>query len=513
VEMFVGSLWLDGSGQRMLPGIATAFDPTHEAAWVDSQYVSPLVWVLALTALGGAAFRTRFRWLGGAWLLLCTLWLGRHLPIAGWFHSLPLWGSFRYPEKLSPWLLMGLALAAAVGLEQLVRSEASRRTAARLSGIVAGLLALFGAVELATGGFSHLVGRWAVLTPAALAQLHSNAVLQFTVSAGLCLVLAGLLQLSKTRPGALALIRVVVAVHLVMQGTGLYWLTSVDTLRTKPELLQHVTATDDVRPRVLSRVGTAKAPDDFEKVSVPTFMAFTTAESLRPLTATRWGVQSLAAYLPAAHPALDKSEEELQAFAPLWGTQYVITREAQAVDRAQMLATFTELKLKLWKFENARPRAYLSLAEAAGNGALTAAQAAALSLTAPPRSRIAPAPEKPGAKFDLQSLGTVTWLRYASERVELDVNALADSYLVLNDAAHPGWEATVDGKSAPLLLANDVARAVAISKGSHQVVMTYSTPGLKLGLTVSLLAWVGLVAFALLGRKKPENTPAPSGLS
>lgn len=509
LEMFAGSLWLDSSGQRMLPGIATAFDTVHDAAWVDSQHLSPLVWVLALTALGVAAFRSRFGWLAGVWLLLCVLWLGRHLPVAGWFHSLPLWSSFRYPEKLTPWLLLGLALAAAAGLEQVARSEATRRVAVRISGGLALLLTVVAGGEIGTGGFSQAVGRWASLDAPALGQLHANVVSRFAVSAGVCWVLAGILHLSTSRPALLRWVRVLVVMHVVLQGTGLYWLTPVETLNAKPELLQHVTATDGVRPRVLSRVGTAQVPDALGTVSLPAFMAFTTAESLRPLTPARWGVESLGSYLPAAHRALEKSEEELQAFAPLWGTEYVVARDGQEVSAAREVAASPELKLKLWKFEHARPRAYLSLA-AATTGPLTGAQAMELSQRSPPRSRIeppvAPSDEPPAGEA---ALGTVTWRRYAPERVELEVTATVDSYLVLNDAAHPGWEATVDEASIPLLVANDVARAVAVSKGSHQVVMTYSTPGLSLGLKLSLAALLGLLGFIAFERARAQQAARP----
>ncbi|MBX7114822.1 MAG: YfhO family protein [Myxococcaceae bacterium] len=500
VEFFTGPLWLDASAQRMLPGIATAFDAAHEAAWVDSQHLTPLALILALTAMSVASFRARTGgWLAG-WLFLFVLWLGRFTPIAGLFHALPLWGSFRYPEKLTPWLLLGLSLAAGAGLHHLALEAHARRRALQWSVLVTASL-LFGALlETALHWPSTALAQWASLGSLASEQLHANIVQHLGTSAAVSGLLAALLYLARTRPQALSGIAALVAVHLVAQGAGLYWLTGLETLETKPELLSHLTAPPKVHPRVLSRVGTAAVPDALGAVSLPTFMAYTTAESLRPLTPTRWGVESMSSYLPAAHRALDKSEEALQAFAPLWGTEYVLTREGQTVDSAQVVARSAELKLSLWKFEHARPRAYLSLA-AALRPPLSAASAQALMLGSPPLSQIdaAPAPANTDITAPV-SLGTVVFEQYAPEHVVLWVEAAVDSYLVLNDAAHPGWEATVDNQKAPLLLANEVARAVAVPAGKHRVAMHYATPGLQFGALVSLVTLLALVAFAVWNR-------------
>jgi hypothetical protein len=71
-------------------------------------------------------------------------------------------------------------------------------------------------------------------------------------------------------------------------------------------------------------------------------------------------------------------------------------------------------------------------------------------------------------------------------RVVLEFETTHPGYLVLADAWYPGWTATLDGLSAPILPADVAFRAVAVSgTGKHRVVFEYFPPGLVLGLAIS----------------------------
>jgi hypothetical protein len=88
------------------------------------------------------------------------------------------------------------------------------------------------------------------------------------------------------------------------------------------------------------------------------------------------------------------------------------------------------------------------------------------------------------------------------DRIELAVRAETPALLVLSEVWDPGWHATVSGVPTPVLLANHALRALPIPPGQHQVVLSYAPPGLRLGLAISGLTLVGLVAAALwLGRR------------
>lgn len=91
---------------------------------------------------------------------------------------------------------------------------------------------------------------------------------------------------------------------------------------------------------------------------------------------------------------------------------------------------------------------------------------------------------------------------YEAERVHLEADVRAAAVLVLADSFYPGWQATVDGVAAPILRANLMFRAVALSPGRHQIVFSYEPRpwrwGAALSLATCLAAGAVLVA-TLLG--------------
>lgn len=58
---------------------------------------------------------------------------------------------------------------------------------------------------------------------------------------------------------------------------------------------------------------------------------------------------------------------------------------------------------------------------------------------------------------------------YENTRVEIDVEADGDGFVLLNDAWHPWWRASIDGKDVPILRANVMFRAVPVTAGKHTI--------------------------------------------
>jgi hypothetical protein len=87
---------------------------------------------------------------------------------------------------------------------------------------------------------------------------------------------------------------------------------------------------------------------------------------------------------------------------------------------------------------------------------------------------------------------------YSPEVVGFTCNSPLAGYAVLADELAEGWTATVDGKPVEIVRADMLFRAVAISPGSHQIVMRYRTPWLRTGVAISLVAWL---AWVLLWRR------------
>jgi hypothetical protein len=86
--------------------------------------------------------------------------------------------------------------------------------------------------------------------------------------------------------------------------------------------------------------------------------------------------------------------------------------------------------------------------------------------------------------------GSIHWLEYSPERVRLQVDAPAPTALVLRDQFAAGWTATIDGAPTPIIAANLAARGVELPAGQHLVEFDYRTPRLRLGASLSLLGLV-----------------------
>ena len=79
-----------------------------------------------------------------------------------------------------------------------------------------------------------------------------------------------------------------------------------------------------------------------------------------------------------------------------------------------------------------------------------------------------------------QTYTAATRLEDTPNRVAFEVETSAPGYLVLADTWYPGWSATVDGRTVPVLRANIAFRAVALPEpGKHRVVFSYYPVGLN----------------------------------
>jgi hypothetical protein len=81
-------------------------------------------------------------------------------------------------------------------------------------------------------------------------------------------------------------------------------------------------------------------------------------------------------------------------------------------------------------------------------------------------------------------------------------------YLILDDSAYPGRNASLDGRPVPWLPANENFRAVAIPAGSHVVSFKYSPKSVLWGAIVATLCLVAIVVLAVIGVMRRRRIPA-----
>jgi Bacterial membrane protein YfhO len=90
------------------------------------------------------------------------------------------------------------------------------------------------------------------------------------------------------------------------------------------------------------------------------------------------------------------------------------------------------------------------------------------------------------------------------ERLEVLAQAARPALLVVTDAWHPGWSATVDGRPAEVHKVDGAFRGVVVPAGTHRVVLRYRPPGMTTALWLAglgLAALAGLAVAGLLGRR------------
>ena len=93
----------------------------------------------------------------------------------------------------------------------------------------------------------------------------------------------------------------------------------------------------------------------------------------------------------------------------------------------------------------------------------------------------------------------VNMQRASPSRVTLTVDAPANGYVVLLDSYAPGWEATVNGRQAALYRAYGNFRAVEVPAGQSEIAFRYSPLSLRVGLLLSGLAGLSIVALLAAG--------------
>jgi len=95
----------------------------------------------------------------------------------------------------------------------------------------------------------------------------------------------------------------------------------------------------------------------------------------------------------------------------------------------------------------------------------------------------------PGARAEV--------VRFAPERVTVDVDSPQPGLLVVAEAWYPGWRATVNSAPAPCVAANAWMRAVPVPAGRSRVVLSFRSRYLALGAAVSLGTLALLLAVAV----------------
>jgi Bacterial membrane protein YfhO len=196
--------------------------------------------------------------------------------------------------------------------------------------------------------------------------------------------------------------------------------------------------------------------------------------------------------------------------------RYVVTRRYQRPAGGRFVAVYVSKPrhgspLIVWRNLNAFPRAWL-----VGRVVSSAGLQESLRLTRRLRRslRSIAVIEQPTATMRSASgSGSVTTTSIGWLQDTFRVHARGRAVMVVSDQSYPGWDATIDGRTAPIRTADLTMQSVAVPAGNHTVVLTYDPPALRIGEYLALLGIVVLAgrvgAAAVSWRRVPGK---PDGL-
>ena len=524
LELPLGPLFSDPEvGAVSSPVLANAvFDSGAGTLWVSSIHLGVVAVLFVLAALR-AHRRERLTWqVAGLVLTLLLLTLGRALPFYRWLYEwLPLWRSFRYPEKLLPYFLFPCAIAAGLGLEATQREESLRRWTLRCGLGLAALAVLLALTESGFQVFSRgVVGAlWRQPEEYVLDYIQGNVVGLSLLTAGAALLASAVLA-GVDKPGLRAGLLVGVQLgSLYLANEDTYHVSYADVLEQPVAmvdlLLRRDPDTGAGRPRVLS-AAEGLVPADVPGVSPLDSAFLTLTAALLPDTPGLWHLESASPYLPAVSRRYDsvlpRSLSGWERLGGIFHVGYTAVNARTFRGPEERVVTRDELLgLALLRAPSLLPRAYLASALCVPDEE-TARQRLLAGTFEPGRQVLleCPVPEAPEAPLPREETGGVTFLRYEPEHVELEVKTARPAVLVLNDGWYRGWSATLDGQPVPVLPAQVAVRGVRVPGGTHRVAFHYTTPGRTLSLVLSL-GTLGLLGLATLleGLRRRPPTASP----
>jgi len=468
--------------------------------WAESLYLG--LPVVGLALLGGWYRRELWRFVllgAGALLLALGAWGGLY---DVFYHVMPFWSAFRYPEKLMGVATFAIAMLAGAGFDELRTGRGHE------------VLWLGAAVVFAiAGGSAHAlpVSAWTERlfgAPSALAQEVASSLswaLLFSAALGFATWLVAVAvrrqRLNNTALAGLLLVACVLDLSRVNQGA--YHVALVETATFAPPFAEAIRRDAGVAGPGHFRILTIKDPEVVfpsqlkESLDLLSIGSVVRRQSLDVDLNAEFHLESVKASLPghsvglAALAALADKRLGAQVYGR-YNVGYFIGRSRNFEDphyaRARV-ATLGAYDLALVRNPfPVKPRAYVSRQPERSDAPVELEQLISRPEFLEGEMDVIEAPDGVLPGSSSRGEGTVVMERYLPENVQVQVVAPAPAVLVVLDAFDQGWQAVLEnGDPLPILRANALSRAVVVPAGAHRVTFTYRTPFLQEGLVSSLI--------------------------
>lgn len=491
--------------------------PHEEVGYIG---LFPLLLAIAAPWLARGSTRQKPLWL--LWCLLpfaAAMAMGRHLPLYGWiFEVFPPLRQTRVPARWMEIFYYGAALLSGFGFDYLVRHRQAGERAERLvsRGFIflgVGFLCLFLAIALTPPQSpfwmqtvqERMEGKNRFSLDIAQ-ELQSAALTEALIVAAFAGVTAFLWRrwrladsLHQRRQLQLMLIALI-----TLDLVGLFW-RSAKTASPKI-LASHIFMPQELTQRynTLERWNTQVSYGLMNQAATNGVSIFSGYDALGAKRYFQfaaglegrftWG----ALYEPSQHTPLLR----------VAGVTHTITSPRKTVPstskefpsyRPQLVASHGEWKL--WRWEGAWPRAYLTRKVLAYEPPLEYLEKWSASKRDPKLWwHWYPAFVEPGTLEDQiydqpmrKDEGVLDW-HQIFDRVTFQTRAAEESVLVFADTFYPGWKAFVNQKPVPIERANFLFRGLVVPPGDSQVEMVYEPQSYRLGMFLTLCG-LGLLSF------------------
>ena len=93
-------------------------------------------------------------------------------------------------------------------------------------------------------------------------------------------------------------------------------------------------------------------------------------------------------------------------------------------------------------------------------------------------------------------------IQWETNKISGTIDLSKDKILCMSIPYSKGWSATVDGQKAEILCGNYMFMAVPLTEGHHEIEFEYCSPGLKLGIAVSIASWAIFLIHIIRYRKR-----------
>lgn len=118
-------------------------------------------------------------------------------------------------------------------------------------------------------------------------------------------------------------------------------------------------------------------------------------------------------------------------------------------------------------------------------------------------------PLPPLAPAPADAVESAEFEAYEPNRVVVRAECASDCLLVLTDLHDPGWRVTVDGDETPMLRVNGIFRGVPLHAGEHVVEYRYSPTSIRIGLALSAVSALIVLAAAFFGGPGRPDSGVP----